>query len=242
MPPAADRPHLPDLVIRGFRGISDLAISRLGHVTLLTGRNGVGKTTVLEALRLYAARASYRVLRDLLRGREEVLPDQVLPDRDEAPGFPAPLDWTSFFYGRPTESTEPQLAVGPHSAGEQLRVRLGPTREPTQRRFLFRSPRPVDDRRELSLFVEFLGTKREIPVTLLQDPAGRRVFNGIDERKSEVACEVLGPGMVGNRDLARTWDGVALTEEEDRVIDALGLVLRDRPQRVAMIGGRPPPI
>ncbi len=47
--------HLPTLAISGFRGIRELSISRLGRVTLLTGNNGVGKTTVLEAVRALAA-------------------------------------------------------------------------------------------------------------------------------------------------------------------------------------------
>ena len=51
--------HLPSLSIKGFRGIDDLSISRLGRVTLLAGKNGVGKTTVLEACRVYAARGRY---------------------------------------------------------------------------------------------------------------------------------------------------------------------------------------
>lgn len=44
--------HLPDLSISGFRGIEQLSIGRLGRVTLLAGRNGVGKTTVLDAVRV----------------------------------------------------------------------------------------------------------------------------------------------------------------------------------------------
>ena len=46
--------HLPSLVIRNFRGIDELTIPRLGRVTLLTGKNGVGKTTVLDAVRVWA--------------------------------------------------------------------------------------------------------------------------------------------------------------------------------------------
>ena len=36
--------HLPSLVIKNFRGIDELTIPRLGRATLLTGKNGVGKT------------------------------------------------------------------------------------------------------------------------------------------------------------------------------------------------------
>lgn len=231
MPNSNSDLQLPDLAIRGFRGIKNLRVSRLGRVTLLTGRNGVGKTTVLEALRLYAARANYRLLRELLRGREE-----VLPKRDEEESFSAPLNWTALFHGRPPEFTEPELAVGPDRKSQQVHLRLGPTKERTQR-YLFRTSRQVDEQLDLSLFVSFRNSKREIPVTLLHDAAGRRLLNGFEDRESAIACEVLGPGLTGNWDLARMWDRVALTEEEERVIEALGLVLRDPPQRIAMIGG-----
>ena len=50
------RLHLPHLAITGFRGIRELSIGRLGRVTLLTGKNGVGKTAALEAVRALAAR------------------------------------------------------------------------------------------------------------------------------------------------------------------------------------------
>ena len=46
---------LPDLKIRGFRGLSDFTIPHMGRVTLLTGMNGIGKTTVLEAIGVYAS-------------------------------------------------------------------------------------------------------------------------------------------------------------------------------------------
>ena len=93
--------HLPDLVIKGFRGIEDLTISRLGRVNLISGRNGVGKTTLLDAVRVYAARGNYNVLSDILRTREELvnssdedgdeffLPDfeRLFYDRGFLPGF-----------------------------------------------------------------------------------------------------------------------------------------------------------
>ena len=53
-----NRLHLPTLAIAGFRGIRELSIRRLGRVTLLTGNNGAGKTTVLDAVRMGADTSS----------------------------------------------------------------------------------------------------------------------------------------------------------------------------------------
>ena len=63
--------HLPNLSISNFRGIDALSIMRLGRVTFLGGRNGVGKRAVLEAVRTYAARGSPNTLHELLDKREE---------------------------------------------------------------------------------------------------------------------------------------------------------------------------
>ena len=54
--------HLDSLVVSGFRGIPHLEMPRLGRVTLLAGKNGVGKTSVLDAVRVYSARGRYGIL------------------------------------------------------------------------------------------------------------------------------------------------------------------------------------
>ena len=63
--------RLPSLSIGGFRGVEQLAIPRLGPVTLLAGRNGAGKTTVMDAVRIFAARRQQDALQELLVRREE---------------------------------------------------------------------------------------------------------------------------------------------------------------------------
>ena len=55
-----DALQLPDLFITNFRGIKNLTVPRLGRVTLVAGQNGVGKSTVLDAVKVYAARAVLR--------------------------------------------------------------------------------------------------------------------------------------------------------------------------------------
>ncbi len=49
---------LNSLEIRNFRAFRDLKIERLDRVNLIVGKNNVGKTSLLEAVQLYASRAS----------------------------------------------------------------------------------------------------------------------------------------------------------------------------------------
>ncbi|MCY4304501.1 MAG: AAA family ATPase [Aestuariivita sp.] len=86
--------HLPSLFIKDFRGIRSLEINNLGRVTLLAGKNSIGKTTILEAIRVFASRGNGHTILNLLNTREEFFRgededgDQVL--------FP---DFSSLFYG-----------------------------------------------------------------------------------------------------------------------------------------------
>ena len=98
--------HLPNLIIKGFRGIKDLSISRLGRVTLVAGKNGSGKTTLLEAVQVYAARGRYAALNGLLRKREE-----LLEETDEDGRMTAITNWASLFYGRRV-TTSTYISIG----------------------------------------------------------------------------------------------------------------------------------
>ena len=42
------------LEIKGFRVFEDLQIKRLGRINLIVGKNNVGKSSLLEALAIYA--------------------------------------------------------------------------------------------------------------------------------------------------------------------------------------------
>ena len=60
---------LDSLEIKNFRAFDHLQIPKLGRVNLLTGKNNVGKTSVLEALELYASNGSPATVRGLLSQR-----------------------------------------------------------------------------------------------------------------------------------------------------------------------------
>jgi GTPase SAR1 family protein len=63
---------LDSLEVKNFRAFRHLTIPKLGRVNLITGKNNVGKTTLLEALHLYSSGLSPRVLNEILSRREEL--------------------------------------------------------------------------------------------------------------------------------------------------------------------------
>ena len=226
--------YLPSLTIKGFRGIKDLTIPRLGKATLLAGMNGAGKTTVLDAVRVFASRGSYPVLADMLQKRDET---SVFTDEDgESQLGP---NWSALFHGRILDS-DSAISIGPADSEYQVAIRTQPSIQlelPT-----YQDASLEDD--AISIETSFNGYKREYPTNLSDrqirrmDYLRRRVATSRDpeEMPASLICESLGPGIPSSSDLDRFWDDVALTDEERRTVKALRLIYGDMIERVAFIG------
>jgi hypothetical protein len=65
--------HLPlaSLEVEGYRAIRHVRIEKLAQVNLFVGKNNVGKTSLLEAIRLYASRNAPTVLSQLFAEKGE---------------------------------------------------------------------------------------------------------------------------------------------------------------------------
>ena len=221
--------HLPDLTIKGFRGIDQLTTPRLGRVTLLAGKNGIGKTTVLEAVHVFAARGRFSVLSDLLSSRGEV---HVGSD-DNGDGT-GELDALSLFHRRVSEGTT--ILIGPEYPSEQLRIEM--TSLAKVRSTLLNLADPVP-----GLSVSFRGKKQVrwfIPSGGLNEFSRSYRLPGNDEPEPRLTCEFLGPDVLRESELARYWDKVALTDAEQRAVSSLQLIAGSTVTGVALVGdGRP---
>src|SRR5437764_1333548 len=88
---------LESLEIRRFRAFRELTVPHLGRVNLIVGKNNVGKTTLLEALRLYARPGTLEDLLGVLTSRDEL--QWTKPeDWNRAQVYPFPVD--RLFHGR----------------------------------------------------------------------------------------------------------------------------------------------
>jgi hypothetical protein len=84
---------LDSLEIRNFRAFGHLRIERLGRVNLIAGKNGVGKTCLLEALWLYARRGDPQLIGPLLKTREYPAPIQLGPIDSDNDGVIVTVVW-----------------------------------------------------------------------------------------------------------------------------------------------------
>ena len=228
--------RLPDLSIKAFRGIEELVIPRLGRVTLLAGENGVGKTTVLEAIRVYATRARHSVLYDLLTERQEV---SVVTDDDD--DRVSALDWSALFHGWDVDRSA-GISIGPANGAKQLKIGHAPLTGQQEQTIAKHLANPPDDpiRGIIATFEgndRFLGTSLMIP-----DYIVRHIRQSSDKDKSPsstTVCEQLGPGTLNEEDIARLWDTVALTDDEDRILKCLNLVVDKEVTGIGIIGHGP---
>ena len=129
---------LNSLEIRNFRGFHHLQIERLGRVNLIVGKNNIGKSSLLEALRLYTQRFSPTLVWEILRARDEsryssgVLDESkyLLTSRslDRPENLESQLLALKYlFYGRKTIRTHVELIqIGPlNSQDETLSISIG---------------------------------------------------------------------------------------------------------------------
>lgn len=231
--------HLPDLSIRNFRGIQDLSIKELGRVTLLAGRNGVGKSTVLEAVRVYAARGRFDIFEELLRRRYEY----AIINADE---YDFTLDYSTLFFGR-FASTDQRISIGPNDSQNQLHIEIATAEELSPMQLeLFAEAEHLDSGPK-ALKVTFHDSKSIIPCFLgspnfnehqLSIPmrrALRRNILGNSDLPDPIACESLGPGLLRNSTLARYWDNVVIGNAESLGIRAINLP-EQKVRKIAAVG------
>ena len=220
--------RLESLSISGFRGIGQLTIPRLGRVTLIAGKNGVGKTTVLDAVRLYIAGGQYRALRSLLRRRGELT--SARNDDGELVDTVA-LDRLFYRVG----DVHSVVEIGPVSGGPKLRIEEESDYSTLPDGLL--ADIDADDFGVLR--VDHGGTCSFFlwpSFRMGRSPIWRNQRVALEQAAIPTRCEWLGPGLPDNSRLARFWDEVVLTEDEEFAADALRLVFGRHVERAAVVG------
>ena len=224
------QPLLPDLLIEGYRGLRRLELKKLGNVNLFVGQNGVGKTSVLEAVRLYSSQASIADLADLLRDREEA------SDPDNWRNF------ESLFFNR---SGSAPIQIGPRES--LLRISIQQTVQAVNDGILYY--KFVDsDTGELAarfptLTVEQAGHRIRYAPQESGRPGGlHSQYIDLPGKQSNPPYTHVAAKGLEDAEFAKLWDRIVLTDYEEKLNRSLAQIVTSI-QRVSLVqngggGGR----
>lgn len=234
---------LESLHIEGFRAFSELVVERVGRVTLVVGRNNVGKTTLLEAVHIHASGpAAFAAAYRMLERRDEY----VATERDT-------VDLERLFF-RHNGTSSATFSIANADGSDALEVGTSWSwweDDPRVRHMGDEPPGDVDAHRRL--VAHRTGQEEQLSSPLTVPREGRLATLRRAQERSPPTLFLPSAGYRAERvDVAKLWDAVVLTEREQQVIDALRVIEPDlerivmvdmqRVGRTAMakIGGRAP--
>lgn len=234
--------QLDSLRIRNFRMLDDFQVPSLGRVNLIVGRNNSGKSTVLEAIRILAARGNPRLLISILTDHDET----ALLESEPA-GLGDELIANGFRYLFP-ERRFPTV--------DDFSIRIGETNSDLLKieHLYFRTEAETAQGEGGELFeprLKRIPISKEDPNGLSVDGIGQalRITNGanslisrptiieFDSMRSrfrhpawdagvlsETPCSLIPTDFMLPADLSDLWDRVSLTSFEDKVLGAMRLI------------------
>ena len=236
--------HLSSLYIEGFRGISKMIVPNLSRVTLITGKNSVGKTTVLESVRTYAERGQLSSLTDLLRKRNE-----FITTKDEEGDEISVTNLSSLFYGRDVQLYT-SIIIGSIRKKQQLRISLSELTEKEASLLEYFDPREFEPTDPKAIKVSFDKFEQILPWVIMRNPKHRSMHRMrqylshksggriVPDHPPQVKCLNLGPGLLSDEHMAKFWDTIALTEYEDHVVEVIRDILGIEVERIAVVSNR----
>ncbi|MCY4186169.1 MAG: AAA family ATPase [Rhodobacteraceae bacterium] len=230
--------HIPQLNIERFRGIRKLQLTNLGRVTLLTGKNSIGKTTILEAIQLFNSRGDDQSYYNLLMNREELV-QAIDEDGDE---FQCP-DYSALFHEylpNEEDSLTPKISIDAGREEDKISLELVDAEDDQLKGQYFDLNAPIK-----ALEIKCGEFKRSRVIGEMKNGKPYiSIGSGFGQRRKKnetwpepISYQYLAPGMLSNNIIAKLWDGVVLTPEEDFALKALRLIVGEKLEQIAIVGG-----
>lgn len=224
---------ISELSVRNYRGFQDFSLRRCSAVNLFVGKNNTGKSSLLEALYLYACRMDVEVLQSIAVRRGEVIED---PRGREV----FSVDLSHFFNGhRIKNSRAPSIS----SSGVSYAVKVDDAETIASDIELLRFDEPAPSVRQplhsLKIVESRNGADKDIQEVTVFEQGGvsatRRNYNAVAARRK---YHFLAPDSLDNYTLARLWNNILVSREEDSIVRALQ-ILDDKVTSVAFLSGDP---
>ncbi len=234
---------LNSLEIKNFRVLEDFKIAKLGRVNLIVGKNNSGKSTVLEALRIYAGNGQRELLVEIAKSHDETyqLAEVKFGDLNTA------MPFEDLFTGRRLPDDETEIVIG-ETVDDERALRIGYRIFIDYNEFESNKTDLTDIQR--SGFGESVTKKQYIAsvkqqganlltrqenLTLTKNKINILIpFSGtfltnlsylLHEELGITPCSFIPTQLISTDELAKEWDNIVGTEHEDIVRQALCIIL-----------------
>jgi len=222
---------LNSLNIKKFRSLEDFQVTKLGRVNLIVGKNNSGKSSVLEALRIYAGNANQALLEKIAQSHDE----KHFLDQNLSEGLDASLPYEELFTGREFPIDECPISIGELESDNALKIYHAYTVEKDyvvtdEQGNKETIKRPVSMTQvDLKKFSQLVG---EGLLIKKKDNAATIDFNKISAEfkrfitlPDSLSCSFIPTQLIAMNELANDWDSIALTEAEETVKEAMKIIL-----------------
>lgn len=223
---------LDSLLIKNFRSLKHLEVPRLGRVNLIVGKNNTGKSSVLEALRIYAGNAQRPLLELIAREHDERFRAREAEMFEEPENMP----FQDFFMGRTFPLLDDQSINIGSLTNEQDRLQIqhslmeeyvdleevdgGETINRIRRRIVPKTEAQQATAELSQVLVIKKGDRLFAPMKLINIRGGRVQAT----EPGAVACSVVPTQFISMDELADEWDRIVFTDQEEVVRAALQII------------------
>ncbi|MCP4697361.1 MAG: ATP-binding protein, partial [Gammaproteobacteria bacterium] len=229
---------LNSLKISNFRLLQDFQVNKLGHVNLIVGKNNSGKSTALEALRIFAGNAHQLLLQEIAASHDEKFRIREEDASDADIAFP----FEDFFTERQfPKDDEAKIEIGEMSSHADvsriLRIQhvflveteetvtddtTGETRTRIRHRPVVPSEfeKMEDDPANHALLV----TKGDRSSIISLDARGPQYRPGTRDVYAVIPCCTIPTQFISIDELAEEWDKIVFQDPEKTIIKAMQII------------------
>lgn len=224
---------LNSLVIKNFRSLADFEVAKLGRVNLIVGKNNSGKSSVLEALRIYAGNGQRGLLETISAQhdekfrfrKDEQVEDANLPFQDFFTGREFPLDAETVIQIGSFQDDKNILRIEHAfmSESEETITNIMGEISTRVRRQILPKPELPDFSGEVTQALIITKGEKSYPPFLLDSRSSKFGINPI-MFVNHIPCSVIPTQFVSPDELADEWDKIVLTPYEEVVKHAMRII------------------
>lgn len=222
---------LNSLVIKNFRMLEDFTVEKLGRVNLIVGKNNSGKSTVLEALRIYAGNANFDLLNEIAASHDE----KILPNRNDK-SLISNFIYPDLFLGRELSKLGiAKILIGESDEYDSDKNLL------IKRSFVVAND-TVDYMYHLDSINEAELNENNFRIceqSILVERGKRHgSISSFESLSDFLSCQFIATQFISIKELEHDWNEINLTEAEEIVIETLQIIL-PTVRRLAFDGEHP---